>query len=83
MEWGTENRNKTMAAIGLMVLALLFTVVRFSQFARLRQVSVAVGNCTGGPAAAGDGQNGRQESFGRSGGTLARPHSALRLAQGQ
>jgi hypothetical protein len=29
MEWGTENRNKTMAAIGLMVLALLFTVVRF------------------------------------------------------
>jgi hypothetical protein len=29
MEWGTENRNKTMAAIGLMVLALLFTIVRF------------------------------------------------------
>jgi hypothetical protein len=29
MQWGTENRNKTMAAIGLMVVALLFTVVRF------------------------------------------------------
>jgi hypothetical protein len=29
MQWGTENRTKTMAAIGLMVVALLFTVVRF------------------------------------------------------
>jgi hypothetical protein len=29
MQLGTENRNKTIAAVGLMVLAVVFTVVRF------------------------------------------------------
>ena len=29
MQLGTENRNKTMVAIGLMVVALVFVVVRF------------------------------------------------------
>ena len=29
MQLGTENRNKTIAAIGLMVLAVVFAVARF------------------------------------------------------
>src|ERR1700738_4566501 len=29
MQLGTENRNKTIAAVGLMVLALVFVAVRF------------------------------------------------------
>ncbi len=29
MQLGTENRNKTIAAVGLTVLAVVFTVVRF------------------------------------------------------
>ena len=29
MQLGTENRNKTIAAIGLMVLALVMVVMRF------------------------------------------------------
>ena len=29
MQLGTENRNKTMVAVGLMVVAVVFAVVRF------------------------------------------------------
>ena len=85
MQLGAESRKKTIVAISLMVLALIFVVVRFlPDSPGSGKVSHSGGDSRAGDAPEHCAQKWhRQESHDLERREFARSHSALRLAEGQ